>query len=128
MKDPRFSYSVRDNKIVAQELDKFIPIVTSFAHFYKQSPGNVNIGGSFGVGLPILGGSDIQAASFFLGPTIILGEASSFLLTVGVMGAKANRLANGLSIGDEFDNFTTVPTISRYETGFFIGLSFSILN
>lgn len=128
LKDPRFEYTVRDNKIVGQELDQFIPIVTSFAHFYKQSPGNVNIGGSFGVGLPILGGSDIQAASFFLGPTVILGESSRFLLSGGLMGAKAKRLANGFQVGDSFDSFSeALPTINRYELGYFIGLSFSIL-
>ena len=128
LKDPRFNYSIRESKIVAQEMDQFIPIVTSFAHFYKQSPGNVNIGGSFGVGLPILGGADIQAASFFLGPTIILGESSRFLLSGGVMGAKATRLAAGLQVGDTFDTITdAIPTVDRYELGYFIGLSFSIL-
>ena len=125
--ETRYRFTIREETIVADELDQFIPIVSSFVHFYRQSPKSLNLGASFGVGLPILGGSDIQAASFFLGPTIIIGESNRFLLTGGIMGARAERLASGFEIGDEFIFFEeALPTIQRYELGYFIGLSFNV--
>lgn len=127
LQNERYKYSLRDQTIVADELDQFVPIVSSFMHFYKTSPRNINLGGSFGVGLPVLGGSSLQSASFFLGPTIIIGQSNRFLITVGAMGAKAERLTKGFSPGDQFPFFEdALPTNSRYELGYFLGLSFNV--
>lgn len=124
-----YDYSIVENRIIANEKDDFIPIVVSFAHFYKNTASNINLGGSFGVGLPLLGGNSIQSASFFLGPTLIIGKQQRFLLTTGVMGAKTNRIADDYRAGDSFfDPIEVLPIKSRYELGYFIGISYNIIN
>lgn len=125
--DQTYQYSVVNGEIIADEKDDFIPVIASFAHFYKQSLKNVNVGGSFGVGLPILGGNSIQSASFFLGPTVIIGQKQRFLLTGGVMGSKAERLASGFEPGDFFDGFSEIlPLTQKYELGYFVAISFNV--
>ena len=124
---PTYQYSVINGTIVADEKDDFIPVIASFAHFYKQSLSSVNIGGSFGVGLPILGGNTIQSASFFLGPTILVGQKQRLLITGGVMGAKVERLSSGFKAGDSFDGFTEIlPLTQKYEIGYFVAVSFNV--
>ncbi len=124
---PTYQYSVIDNRIVADEKDEFIPVIASFAHFYKQSLSSVNIGGSFGVGLPILGGNTIQSASFFMGPTLLIGQSQRLLITGGIMGAKVERLSSGFQAGDIFDGFTEIlPLTQKYELGYFVAVSFNV--
>lgn len=123
-----YQYTVVNNIIIGDEQDSFIPVITSFAHIFKQSPKSLNIGGSFGVGLPILSSGSIQSASFFLGPTILIGKSQRLLLTAGVMGAKVERLTSGFNIGDSFDGFTEIlPVNEKYDVGFFISVSFNVL-
>ncbi len=127
-KNKTYNYSVVNESISANEKDDFIPIVASFAHFYKERSGGVNLGGSFGIGLPILGGNSIQSASFFLGPTLIVGKNQRFLLSAGVMGAKVERLSNGFEAGDFFAGPSeSIPTFQKYELGYFLGISFNII-
>ena len=127
-KNPTFKYSVSDGVIIGDRQDAFIPIVASFAHFYKNTYKSFNLGGSFGIGLPILGGNSITSASFFLGPTAIVGKKQRFLLTTGLMGAKADRLSDLYKVGDSFDNpAELLPINQRYELGFFIGISFNVI-
>jgi hypothetical protein len=128
LKDKSYEYSVVNSKITADQLDDFVPLLVSFAHAYKKTTNNLNFGGSFGIGFPIQGGTSVQSMTFFLGPTMILGKNQKFLLTAGLMGGKVNRLSDGFEVGDSFDNATsTVPTIKRYELGYFIGISYDLM-
>lgn len=121
-------FSLNTNLITVDEIDQFAPKVTSFAHFYKKNNKDVSIGTSFGIGLPILGSSATsQAISFFLGPSLILGNNENFIFSAGIMGAKAERLAFGFKEGDFYESITeTLPTINRYELGYFIGLTYNV--
>ena len=128
LKDPSFSYSALNGIIVADENDQFIPMITSFAHIHRKSSKSINLGGSFGVGFPISGGSGLSSASFFLGPTIVIGKQQKFLITAGVMGSKVDRLGGGMQIGDPIEALTsTIPIQSKYELGYFIGISYDII-
>ena len=129
LSDPSFSYSVIDGKVTATENDEFIPFISSMAHIVKRTHSSINFGGAFGVGFPISGGNGISSATFFTGPTFVIGKEQKFILSGGVMGAKVNRLANGINVGDPFDTQFTpeVPKVSKYELGYFLSISYDIL-
>ncbi len=121
------SYFVRDSIIRAEDKDSFLPIIASFFHFYGQSKGNISFGGNFGIGLPISGDSG-QSASFFLGPSLIIGRGERLVLNGGLMGTRVERLAQGFEVGDRFQSeVNNVPTKDVYEMGYYLGLSFNIL-
>ena len=123
------TYFVRDDEIVGQTGDDFLPIVTSFMHFYKQGNRNVSLGGSLGVGISLGGGEGIGSTNFFLGPSLFFGQSDRFVLNMGLMGAKTNRLSLGYQEGDAFDGFDDfIPIQSVYELGYFVGLSFNFTN
>ncbi len=122
------SFFVRDNTIRGEDKDSFFPVISSFFHFYGQSKGTVSLGGSFGIGLPITGDNAGQSASFFLGPSLVIGRSERLVLTTGLMGAQVERLAQGYEVGDRFVSDANLPpTKEVYETGFFLGLSFNVL-
>ncbi|MBK7869842.1 MAG: hypothetical protein IPJ74_03700 [Saprospiraceae bacterium] len=122
------SYFVRDDIIRSEDKDSFFPVVSSFFHFYGQSKGNISFGGAFGIGLPITGDSAGQSASFFLGPSLIIGRGERLVLNTGIMGSRVERLAQGYRVGDSFiSDANVVPTKDVYEMGFFMGLSFNLL-
>ncbi|HMO40386.1 MAG TPA: hypothetical protein PKC76_01815 [Saprospiraceae bacterium] len=120
-------YFTRDNVIFGETKDSFYPVISSFFHFYSQSRKNATLGGSFGIGLPITGGNAGQSASFFLGPSLIIGNSDRVVLSTGLMGSRVERLGQGLREGDTFiSSVNAVPTRLVYETGFFVGLSFNV--
>lgn len=123
-----YDYSVVNGVIIEDEIDDFIPFITSFAHFHQKNNNNLNLGGSFGIGFPLQGGASVQSVTFFIGPTLLLGKKQKFLLTAGIMGANVGRLGSGLKAGDEYNSFTnTLPIKQKYELGYFIGISYDIL-
>ncbi|MEQ8706026.1 MAG: hypothetical protein RIC19_19000 [Phaeodactylibacter sp.] len=119
------SYSVRDSLIVADDQDAFLPIISSFFHFYPQSQRQVSVGGTFGLGIGI-GGDNAGLQTYFLGPSLILGQGQRVVFTTGLTGGKVERLAQGYQSGDVYDA-TVLPTKSVYEMGFFLGISFNIM-
>lgn len=129
LKDQAYDYSTLNGKIVATENDAFTPMITSFAHIYKQTSSSINLGGSFGIGYPLSDGGGVSSVSFFVGPTIVVGRKQKFLISGGLMGAKVNRLGGGLEVGDDFDTFSglEVPLASRYELGYYISISYDLL-
>ncbi|MEZ4935601.1 MAG: hypothetical protein R2788_26125 [Saprospiraceae bacterium] len=127
--DQPYSYFVKDSLIARQEMDQFTPMLTSFFHFYPQSNGQVSVGGSFGIGLPIAGNDGQQSISFFLGPSLIIGKGERIVVSTGLMGGRKEKLANAYLVGDSFSSeIDNVPTYSRYEMGFYFGLSFNLIS
>ena len=111
--------------ITGEDKDSFIPFVTSYINFSFQSQSNISIGGAFGIGFPF-GGAD-QSISFLAGPSLIIGKAGRIVINGGLVGAKVDRLAQGLEVGDPVgDTLLEVPTRRRYELGWFFGLSFNL--
>ncbi|HQU60864.1 MAG TPA: hypothetical protein PLU64_16775, partial [Saprospiraceae bacterium] len=127
--DQQQSYFLRDSVIVAEDKDRFLPIITSFIHFYPQSAGNLSVGGAFGLGISLGDGGGLQSASFFVGPSLIFGQNESLTLSGGLMGGKVERLGKGYKLGDSFiSEADVVPTRSVYELGYFLGISFNFLS
>lgn len=120
------SYFLQDTIIGSEDGDSFVPVITSFFHFYPQSAGNVSIGGNFGVGIPLANSENGQSLSFFVGPSLIIGRSQRVVLSTGVMGGKTQRLSQGLEVGDELLPFSVVPTKSAYQLGYFLGVSFNL--
>ena len=122
-----YSYSLVRDTITSAELDAFTPMITSFVHVYRENNKNLNLGGSFGLGFPIQANDGIQSLSFFLGPTLILGKRQKFLISGGIMGAKVDRLGNGLEVGDQYlSDSNTLPLVGSYELGYFISVSYDL--
>jgi len=127
-KDQPQNYFVRDTVILAEDQDNFIPILTSFIHFYGQGSRAISLGGTIGVGLPIVNVGNNQSISFFAGPSVIIGKGDRIVLSVGVMDDRVARLGQGLEIGESyFSDGDVVPTIQRYELGYFVGVSYNLL-
>ncbi len=124
------SYFVRDSIIRAEDEDGFYPVVASFFHFYNQTAKNLSLGGSFGIGFPVAGsGSASQSASFFFGPSFIIGREQRIVLNGGIMGGRVQRLAQAFEVGDRFiSQANTVPVKPVYELGYFMGVSFNVLS
>lgn len=119
------AYFSRDGRIVADDLDPFQPIITSFFHFYAQSRKAVCLGGTFGLGIGI-GGEGAGLQNYFFGPSLILGKGQRMVLSSGIMTGKVDRLAEGYLIGDLYEQ-DIVPTKSVYELGYFLGISFNLM-
>lgn len=121
------NYFVRDSIIRQSDKDTFTPYITSFIHFYPQSKRGASLGGSFGVGLPIGSGTSLDAITFFLGPSLIIGRQQRITLSGGLLGGKVAQLDGGYKVGDTFDfNSDFLPISNTYRLGYALGLSFNL--
>jgi hypothetical protein len=121
------SYFVRDSVLQSGNIDAFVPVMTSFVHFYAPSRKAVSVAGSFGVGFPLGGGNNIQSISFFLGPSLLFGKSERIILNAGIMGGKVERLTQGYKVGDRYTPDANVAlTNAVYELGYYLGVSFNL--
>lgn len=121
------SFYARDSAILAQKEDSFTPMITSFLHFYQQRRKAFTVGGSLGVGVPVGGELGFQSINFFAGPSFFFGSSERFVLNLGLMGGKVQRLSAGYEAGDYFDGESeSIPLHQPYELGYFVGLSFNL--
>lgn len=122
------NYFVRDSLVYSDNKDVFTPFLTSSVHFYRQGRGGASFGGSFGVGIPLGGTSSLESIAFFLGPSVVLGRGERVVFSAGLMGGKVDQLADGYAVGDRFEaDPGLLKTVSRYELGYYVGLSFNLL-
>ena len=128
LKDQTYAYEVVDNTIVADPLDDFVPMFTSFIHGHKMTTRQVSIGTTFGIGFPLQSQDGNLSLSFFLGPSLILGKSEKLFFTAGVMGGKTERLSGGFRAGDFFNGISSsLPMRSKYELGYFLAFSYVII-
>ncbi len=120
-------YFLRDTIILARDMDSFTPYLSTFFHFYTQRVRPVSVGGTFGIGIPIGNATNQQSATFFLGPSIIIGKTQRIVINTGIVGGRVTKLDQGFKEGDVFrSDGDTVPIHHPYELGYFLGLSFNI--
>ncbi|MCC7465946.1 MAG: hypothetical protein IT261_06745 [Saprospiraceae bacterium] len=121
------SFFVRDSTLQASNRDAFVPVMTSFVHFFAPSQRNFSVAGSFGIGFPLGGGENLQSISFFLGPSLLFGKGERIVLNAGLMGGRVERLSQGYELGDRFvSDGNIAPTTSVYDLGYYIGVSFNL--
>jgi hypothetical protein len=121
------TFFIRDSVLQSSNKDAFVPVMTSFVHFYAPSPRAVSIAGTFGVGFPLGGGENLQAISFFLGSSLLFGKGERIVLNAGIMGGKKEQLSQGYKIGDAYGlESIEAPTTSVYALGYYLGVSFNL--
>lgn len=119
-------FYIDDNDVIGEDIGNgSTPNLSTMINFYPVMGENFNIGGSFGVSIPISG--EDRGINFLLGPTIFLGNKSRLSLSGGVAYGTVNKLKNGLEVGDvttitDIDSFTK----SVYDFGYYFGISFSL--
>ncbi|HET8886021.1 MAG TPA: hypothetical protein VFM70_06675 [Salinimicrobium sp.] len=120
-------YIDEENIIGAEKNDFFTPNLSTMINFYPMMGENFNLGGSFGISIPI--SSDISGINFLFGPSIFLGSKSRLALSGGLAFGPVTRLTDGLAIGDEtISNDIENITRSVYDFGYFFGISFSLFD
>ncbi len=126
---PPQTYFVRDSFLRAENESNIIPFLATSVHFYFQSRRNLSYGGSFGVGMALTNNDNLETPTFFLGPSVIIGKSQSFTVSAGAMGGRIRRLSQGYKVGDRYSSdANVVPTKTKYELGYYIGISFNMGN
>ena len=120
-----YSFINKDSLVTQVDGDNFVPNLAAFVNFYPYSGRLVNFGGSFGVGVPITGGS--RDLNFMLGLSSILGNKNRVVISGGAALGQVDKLADGVEVGDNLGSLTEgVSTRKGYDWGYFLGLSFTI--
>ncbi len=123
------NYFVRDSFLRAENEANFIPFLTTSVHFYFQNRKNISYGGTFGVGMALSNNENLETPTFFLGPSLIIGKSQSFTVSAGAMGGRIRRLSQGYQVGDRYSSdANVVPTKTKYELGYYLGISFNMGN
>lgn len=105
----------------------FVPNLSTMINFYPIMGENFNIGGSFGLSIPIA--DDLKGVNFLIGPSVFFGNENRFSLSGGVAFGPVQQLTSGLqegdvAIGSNIDGFTE----NVYDVGFYMGISFSLFD
>lgn len=113
--------------IGADANEHFVPNLSTMVNFYPVIGENFNIGGSFGVSIPISG--DVSGINFLLGPSIFLGSKSRLAISGGAAYGPVKKLTNGFKVGDTTE-FNDIDSFTKdvYEFGYYLGISFSLFN
>lgn len=123
-------YFIDDNaQIGADSNDFFVPNLSTMINFYPFMGESFNIGGSFGLSIPISGTDNVSGINFLFGPSLFFGSKSRLSISGGVAYGPVQQLTNGLEVGDE-TNFTNVDSFTRnvYDFGYYFGISFSLFD
>lgn len=121
------NFYIDDNRTVRGEAyDEFVPGLGTILNFYPMLGNSFNVGGSFGVSIPLR--SEIKGVNFLFGPSLVLGNENRVVISGGVAYSPVNKLTRGVEVGKttsltSLDNFVT----SIYKPGVFFSVSFNIM-
>jgi len=124
------AYFIDENGVIsADQNDYFVPNLSTMINFYPFMGENFNIGGSFGLSIPISGNDNVNGVNFLFGPSLFFGSKSRLSLSGGAAYGPVQKLTNGLEAGDttsltSIDNFTK----NVYDFGYYFGISFSLFD
>ena len=127
-KSKSYDYFIDENGLIGSDSNNyFTPNLSTMINFYPVIGENFNLGGSFGVSIPIA--DAVNGINYLFGPSIILGNDSRLALSGGIAYGPVKKLINGLEVGDttslnDVDSFTK----NVYDFGFYFGISFSVFN
>lgn len=122
-------YYLDQNGIIqADKNDHFVPSLGMMVNFYPMLSENFNIGGSFGLAIPIT--DDIKGINFLLGPSIYFGNKNRLSINGGAAFGPVNKLTKGLKVGNEAAGISSLDNNTKtvYDIGYFFGVSFSIID
>lgn len=120
-------YINSEGSIASDARDYFIPNLSTMINFYPVISENFNLGGSFGLSIPI--SNNINGLNFLLGPSIFLGNESRLSLSGGVAYGPVDRLTDGLRQG-EMTSLSSLDAYTEtvYDLGYYLGISFSLFD
>ncbi len=117
----------RDSVITAIDGNNFTPNISAFLNFYPYNGRNMQVGGTFGVGVPI--SADTKNFNFLLGMSTIFGTENRLVVNFGPTLGQVKKLDQGYEVGENLgDVLATVPTRNAYQWGGFVGVSFTLVN
>ncbi len=124
MPENRWSYYVAPDSTVARSSgDAFQPLIATYLHFYSMKDKGIRWGGSFGAGIPLSG--DDKQLNLMLGLSTFFGKNDPVCLTLGIAGAKVNKLME-VKLGDKLSSAEVqLPYNKVYRIGYFLSLSFN---
>ncbi|MCF7561881.1 hypothetical protein L3X39_14645 [Sabulilitoribacter multivorans] len=121
------NFYIKDGIIGADSNDYLTPNLSTIINFYPYMGENFNIGGSFGLAIPISSDSDINGISFLLGPSMHFGSKSRLSLSGGLAYGPVKKLTKGLKVGDDAPTESIdAHTRNIYDFGYFFGISFNL--
>lgn len=115
--------------IGADDNDFFVPNLSTMINFYPYMGENFNIGGSFGLSIPISGNDNINGINFLFGPSLFFGSKSRLALSGGLAYGPVQKLTNGFETGNT-TTFNDIDSITKnvYDFGYYFGISFSLFD
>jgi hypothetical protein len=122
-------YISEEGTIQADNNDNFTPNLSTMINFYPYTVRGFNVGGAFGLSIPISGNSNVKGVSFLLGPSLHFGTDSRVSISGGLAYGPVQKLTNGLEIGDT-TSFGSVENFTKdvFDFGYFFGISFSLFD
>ncbi len=123
-------FFIDDNGVVgADENNFFVPNLSTMINFYPFIGESFNIGGSFGLSIPISGNDSVSGVNFLFGPSLFFGSKSRLSLSGGLAYGPVQQLTNGIEVGDT-TNFGSIDNFTRnvYDFGYYFGISFSLFD
>jgi len=123
-------YYIDGSGVIGAELnDFFVPNLSTMINFYPYLSENFNIGGSFGLSIPISANDNINGVNFLFGPSVFLGGRSRLSLSGGMAYGPVKRLTKGAAIGDvPVSGGIDAVTKNVYDFGYYFGISFSLFD
>jgi hypothetical protein len=118
-----------DGIVGADENNFFVPNLSTMINFYPFIGENFNIGGSFGLSIPISGSEPASGINFLFGPSLFFGSKSRLSLSGGLAYGPVQQLTNGIEVGDT-PSFGSIDNFTRdvYDFGYYFGISFSLFD
>jgi hypothetical protein len=122
-------YISEDGTIGGDSNNYLTPNLSTMINFYPYMGENFNLGGSFGLSIPISGDNNINGISFLLGPSAHFGSKSRLSLSGGLAYGPVKKLINGLEIGDS-TSLSSIDNLTKtiYDFGYFFGISFNLFD
>jgi hypothetical protein len=118
-------YIYRDSSIISVDGSKFSPNLGAYINVYSYTGRTVQLGGTFGVGVPMQ--DEQKNVNMYLGLTALFGSDSRGGLNAGASLGQVKKLGAGYEIENSLlPGDLTIPTRNVWEWGTFIGISFNI--
>lgn len=123
-------YFIDDSGVVgADNNDYFVPNLSTMINFYPYISESFNVGGSFGLAIPISGNDNVNGINYLIGPALFFGSSSRLALSGGIAYGPVKKLTNGYEIGDT-TTFNDIENLTKtvYDFGYYLGVSFSLFD
>lgn len=119
-------YLDANDKIIEDKNNFFVPSLATQINFYPYLFKNVNIGGTFGLSIPV--SDENMGINYMFGLSTFLGSYDRLNLSGGIIYGAVDRLKSELTVGEITTTSSDDLTRKIYDFGFYLGISFNLLN